>query len=77
MPKCCEDLSYKCKLTLISMDYKYPDKYGIPFLPMEYLGNIIFKILSPELLMECLLKVLIEQTMIFVADNLQALTGLV
>lgn len=77
LPVLGEYLRYRCKLTQISMNYSYPDKYGLPFLPMEYLSIIVFKILSPEQLMDCLLKVLIEQTLIFVSDNLENLTGLV
>ena len=44
---------------------------------MEYLGPIIFQILNPKLIIDLLFKVLTEQTLIFVCDNIQTLTALV
>ena len=44
---------------------------------MEYLGPIIFQIFNPQLIIELLCKVLTEQTLIFVSDNIQNLTALV
>ena len=39
-PKPNEYFSYCCPLTKISFNYNYPSKYDIPFLPMEYLGQL-------------------------------------
>ena len=44
---------------------------------MEYLGPIIFKILTPELIIDLILKVLTEQTIIFISENIQNLTAFV
>ena len=76
-PKPNEYFSYCCPLTKLSFNYNYPSKYDIPFLPMEYLGPIIFQILNPKLIVDLLFKVITEQTLIFVCDNIQTLTALV
>ena len=44
---------------------------------MEYLGPIIFQILTPEIIIDLLFKVLTEQSIIFVSDDIQNLTALV
>ena len=44
---------------------------------MEYLAPIIFQILSPKFIIELLLKILTEQTIIFISEDLQNLTALV
>ena len=76
-PKPNEYFSYLCPITNIPFYYNYPSKYDIPFLPMEYLGPIIFQILNPKLIVDLLFKVITEQTLIFVCDNIQTLTALV
>ena len=76
-PKPDEYFSYCCPISRISFNYNYPTKYDIPFLPMEYLGPIIFQILTPEIIIELLFKILTEQSLIFVFDNIQNLTALV
>ncbi len=76
-PKPDEYFSYCCPISRISFNYNYPTKYDIPFLPMEYLGPIIFQILTPEIIIELLFKILTEQSLIFVSDNIQNLTALV
>lgn len=75
-PKPNEYLSYCCPTTKIFFKYYYPSKYDIPFLPMEYLGPNFFKLLNPELIIELIFKILSEQTIIIVADDLQNLTSL-
>lgn len=47
------------------------------FLPMEYLGPIFLKLLNPEIIVDLLFKLLSEQSIIFVSDDLQNLTALV
>ena len=76
-PKPNEYFSYCCPLTKITLNYTHPSKYDIPFLPMEYLGPIIFRLLSPKLIIELLLKILIEQSIIFISEDLQKLTAMV
>jgi hypothetical protein len=76
-PKPNEYFSYFCPITKIPFYYNYPTKYNIPFLSMEYLGPIIFQILSPKIIIDLLFKVLTEQSIIFVCDNIQNLTALV
>ena len=76
-PKPNEYFSYYCPLTKISFNYNYPSKYDIPFLPMEYLGPIIFKLLSPKMIIDLLLKILTEQSIIFISENLKNLTAMV
>ena len=76
-PKPNEYLSYCCPITKIFYNYNYPTKYDIPFLSMEYLGPIIFQILTPEIIIDLLFKVLTEQSIIFVSDDIQNLTALV
>ena len=44
---------------------------------MEYLGPKFFKFLNPDLIIDIIFKVLSEQTMIFVTDDLQNLTSIV
>ncbi len=44
---------------------------------MEYLGPIIFRLLSPKLIIELLLKILTEQSIIFISEDLQKLTAMV
>jgi len=44
---------------------------------MEYLGPIIFQILTPEIIVDLISKVLTEQSIIFVSENIQSLTALV
>ena len=76
-PKPDEYFSYCCPITKITFNYNYPSKYDIPFLPMEYFGPIFFKLLSPELIIDLIFKILSEQSIIFVSDELQNLTILV
>ena len=76
-PKSSEYFSYCCPLTKITLNYTHPSKYDIPFLPMEYLGPIIFRLLSPKLIIELLLKILTEQSIIFISEDLQKLTAMV
>jgi hypothetical protein len=76
-PKPNEYFSYYCPISNIHLSYNYPSKYDIAFLPMEYLAPIIFQILSPKFIIELLLKILTEQTIIFISEDLQNLTALV
>ena len=76
-PKPNEFFSYCCPITKIPLYYNYPTKYDIPFLSMEYLGPIIFQIFSPQIIIDLLFKILTEQTIIYVSDNIQNLTALV
>ena len=76
-PKSNEYFSYCCPLTKLSFNYNYPSKYDLPFLPMEYLGPIIFPILSPKIIIDLLLKILTEQSIIFISENLQNLSAMV
>ena len=76
-PKLGEYFSYICNKTCISLSYDYPDKYELPFLAMEYLGKIIFNILTPDFIIDFIFKVLTEHTIIVVAEELQILTALV
>ena len=76
-PKPNEYFSYCCPLTKITLNYTHPSKYDIPFLPMEYLGPIIFKLLSPKMIIDLLLKILTEQSIIFISENLKNLTAMV
>ena len=69
--------SYCCPINKIAFNYNFPSKYEIPFLPMEYLGPKFFKFLNPDLIIDIIFKVLSEQTMIFVTDDLQNLTSIV
>jgi hypothetical protein len=76
-PKPNEYLSYCCPITKSAFDYNYPSKYDIPFLAMEYLGPLFFKLLNPDLIIDIIFKLLSEHSMIFVADDLQNLTSIV
>jgi hypothetical protein len=76
-PKPDEYFSYCCPLTKITFNYNYPTKCDIQFLPMEYLGPIIFKLLTPKLIIDLLFKILIEQSIIVVSDDIQNLTAMV
>ena len=76
-PKPNEYFSYCCPLTKLSFNYNYPSKYDLPFLPMDYLGPIIFPILSPKIIIDLLLKILTEQSIIFISENLQNLSAMV
>ena len=57
--------------------YNYPSKYDLPFLPIECLGPIFFKLLTPELIINLIYKILSEQSIIFMSDELENLTALV
>ena len=76
-PKPNEYFSYCCPFTKIYFNYNYPSKYDIPFLPMEYLGPNIFTLLSPKIIIDLILKILTEQSIIFISDDLQSLTAMV
>jgi hypothetical protein len=76
-PKPNEYFSYICPITKLSLNYAHPSKYDIPFLQMEYLGPIIFRLLSPKFIIELLLKILTEQSIIFISEDLQKLTAMV
>ena len=76
-PKPNEFFSYCCPITKIPFKDSYPSKYDKPFLPMEYLGPHFFKLLNPDLIIDFLFKILSEQSIIFVSDDLQNLTSLV
>ena len=76
-PKLGEYFSYTCDKTFISLHYDYPDKYELPFLAMEYLGKIMFKILTPDLIIDFIFKVLTEHSIIVVCEDLQILTAIV
>jgi len=66
-----------CPTTKITFNYNYPTRYEMTFLPMEYLGPIFLKLLNPEIIIDFLFKILSEQSIIFVSDDLQNLTALV
>ena len=76
-PKPDEYFSYFSPISKITFNYNYPTKYDIQFLPMEYLGPLIFKLLTPEIIIDLLFKILTEQSIIFVSDDIQNLTALV
>lgn len=76
-PRPNEYFSYLCPTTKIAFNYNYPTKYEMTFLPMEYLGPIFLKLLNPEIIVDFLFKILSEQSIIFVSDDLQNLTALV
>jgi hypothetical protein len=44
---------------------------------MEYLGPNFYKLLNHELIIELIFKILSEQSIIFVSDDLQDLTSIV
>ena len=58
------------KLSNIFFNNSITISYDIPFLSMEYLGPIIFQIISPQIIIDLLFKVLTEQSIIFISDNL-------
>ena len=76
-PKLGEYFSYICDITKISINYGYPDKYELQYLAMEYLGKIIFKILTPDNIIDFIFKILAEYTIIFISENLENLTAIV
>ena len=76
-PRPNEYLSYCCPINKIPFNFSYPSKYDVPFLPMEYLGPNFFRLLNPELIIELIFKILSEQSIIFVSDDLQNLTSIV
>jgi hypothetical protein len=76
-PKPNEYFSYVCPIKKIAFKYNYPSKYDLPFLPIECLGPIFFKLLTPELIINLIYKILSEQSIIFMSDELENLTALV
>ncbi len=76
-PKPNEYFSYCCPITKLPFNYNFPSKYDIPFLPMEYLGPNFYKLLNPGIIIDLIFKILSEQSLIFVSDDLQNLTSLV
>ena len=59
------------------MNYKHPNQANECFLAMEYIGFHLFKLMTPDILYDLLIRVLTEQNVIFVTDNIQQLTALV
>jgi hypothetical protein len=76
-PKPNEYFSYFCPLLKLNLSYNYPNKYNIPFLPMEYFSSILFKLLTPELIIDFIMKILTEHSLIFISENIKNLTGIV
>ena len=76
-PKPNEYFSYVCPFNKISFKYNYPSKYDLTFLPIECLGPFFMKLLNPELILNLIYKILSEQSIIFMSDELENLTALV
>ena len=72
-----EYFSYVCPINKIPFKYNYPGKYDLRFLPIECLGPIFLKLLNPELIVNLIYKILVEQSIIFISDELENLTSLV
>jgi hypothetical protein len=72
-----EYFSYVCPINKIAFKYHYPNKYDLTYLSMECLGPIFFKLLTPELIINLVYKILSEQSIIFMSDELENLTSLV
>ena len=76
-PKPNEYFSYVCPINKIPFKYNFPGKYDLTFLPIESLGPIFFKLLTPELITNLIYKILSEQSIIIMSDELENLTALV
>ena len=76
-PKPNEYFSYVCPINKIPFNYTFPSKYELTFLPIESLGPIFFKLLNPEIILELIYKILSEQSIIIISDELENLTALV
>ena len=61
----------------IPFTYNFPGKYYLPFLSIECLGPIFIKLLNPELIINLIYKILSEQSIIFISDELENLTSFV
>ena len=76
-PKPDEYFSYVSPINKIPFKYNFPNKYDLKFLPIESLGSIFFKLLNPELILNLIYKILAEQSIIIISDELEYLTSLV
>lgn len=76
-PRPNEYFSYICPINKIPFSYNFPSKYELTFLGIESLGPIIFKLLNPDLILELIYKILSEQSLIIISDELENLTALV
>ena len=59
------------------MNYTHPNKSNECFLAMHYLSYHMFTLITGDILYELLLRVLTEQNIIFITDNINYLTSLV
>jgi hypothetical protein len=73
-PKYNEILTFNSQLNNTSLEYQFPSLFNINFLAIDWLSKMFFTLIDPTSLFTILIKILNEQSIIFVSDNIQSLT---
>jgi hypothetical protein len=76
-PKTEEYIGYKSEVNHIFLNYYHPNKFNEEFLATEWFSKVFFKIIDENFFYTILIRILLEQSFIFIADDIQNLTTLV
>lgn len=76
-PKNEEDIIFQPNLGELPLLYKYPNKNFEKFIATEWLAKKFFLLMDLDIFYEVLIRILSEQSFIFICDNIEYLTTLV
>jgi hypothetical protein len=76
-PKEGELIGYVGNRTKVTLSYYHPNKYNELFLGIDWLSRLFFRLVNMESLYSILISILLEQSLLFVSDNIQDLTTMV
>jgi hypothetical protein len=62
---------------MVTLNYYHPNKYNQIFLAIDWLSRQFFKLVSVDNIYSILFRILLEQSFLFISDNIQDLTTLV
>ncbi len=72
-----EEIFFKSEISNISFKYTYPDIYEENFIAIEWLADRFFNIFDYATFHGILGRILLEQSFLFICDNIQTLTSVV
>jgi hypothetical protein len=76
-PRYNEYIGYKSTMNDLALNYKYPNQSNEIFLAIDWLSKKLFRLIDAEDLFSILIRILLEQSFIFICDDIQNLTVLV
>lgn len=69
-----ETISFKSSLNSITLNYNYPNPFNEIFLATDWLSKKIFEIFDVETFYAIILRILSENSFIFISEDIQVLT---